>query len=321
MEVHAEIDSLKSEIAALRADIGLLQSDHDALYRKVASFEASNKHRNLQRLRPPSRHLPPADDPPLILDSYFDDSIKAYFASEATSVGQKPAQNAPSGDSLVAIQERTRQGAYALLESIHRFGGITAFPINDVLYDSSEDALLGLRFDVLSHSSNAFLPSHYVILRRILLKDQRTHWQVFRYTTPAYISLDACKHHLQDPDESRGLRKFCEHIRDALVATQFKHDTIKHICLLSYTDFGLDTSDAIPLALKEIDLQCRRIVLSLAKYSIELHLTSTAIESVSSTLPEAAAFHLTALLTNATIDTLKTAFSSALIYRREENII
>lgn len=238
MEVHAEIDSLKSEIAALRADIGLLQSDHDALYRKVASFEASNKHRNLQRLRPPSRHLPPADDPPLILDSYFDDSIKAYFASEATSVGQEPAQNAPSGDSLVAIQERTRQGAYALLESIHRFGGITAFPINDVLYDSSEDALLGLRFDVLSHSSNAFLPSHYVILRRILLKDQRTHWQVFRYTTPAYISLDACKHHLQDPDESRGLRKFCEHLRDALVATQFKHDTIKHICLLSYTDFG-----------------------------------------------------------------------------------
>lgn len=319
MDVQAEIDALRAEIAGLRADIGPLQSSHDSLFRQVANYEASNKH-HLQKHHRPRHTVAPSDDPPLILDSYFDDSIRTYFE---TASNQKETAAPPQSDSLTSIQDRTRQGSYALIESIHRFGGITAFPINDALYDTSEDALLGLRFDILSHSSNAFLPSHYVILRRVLSKDQRHNWLVFRYTTPAYISLDSYKHHLTHQDEAHGLQKFCECIRAALVATQYRHDTINSISQLTYGDFGLDPSNSKVFVSSDTDMQCRRVVLALSdrKYSIELLLGSKSIDSVSSTLPNRAALHISALLSNATIESLRSAFSQALTYLRHESLI
>lgn len=303
MDVQGEIDALRAEIAGLRADLGPLQLNHDTLFRQVASYEASNKH-HLQKHRP--RNVP--DEPTVSLDC-FDDSIRQYFKPALLI----PQAAAPPAESL-SIQERTRQGTYSLVESVHRFGGITAFPINDALYDALDDALLGLRFDVLAHSSNAFLPSHYIILRRVISKDERHNWLVFRYTTPAYVSLDSYKHHLSHPDEALGLQKFCECVRAALVATQARHDMVQE--LKSLTLEGDKAFAAI-----ESDIQCRRVGLTLnLGQSIELLLGSRLVDLVSSTLLPSLALHVSALLSGASIEKLQAAFTQVLRYIQSHTV-
>lgn len=307
MDVQGEIESLRSEIATLRNEIGPLQQNHDSLFRQVASYEANNKH-HFQKHRP--RNGPPtaSDEQPISLDC-FDDSIKQYFKKTLLAPRTPP----PPPETL-SVQERTRQGTYSLTESIHRLGGITAFPINDTLYDSLEDALLGLRFDVLAHSSGAFLPSHYIILRRVLSKDERLNWLVFRYTTPAYVPLDSYKHHLTYPDEALGLQRFCECVRAALVATQARHDTVQ-----SLRDLTVEGTRAFTAT--ETDIQCRRVALNLALGpTIELLLGSLLVDLVSSTLPALAASHISALLSGVSLEGVISATSQALKYLQSQEL-
>lgn len=326
MEVESEIRNLENEINVLKADISPLQIQHDSLLRQVTTFESSNNLRPLPRhnkARAGAGNNTNPDDPPLIVDSYFDDSLRAYFAPAKASSSRQKNTQAPQSESLASIQERAIQGSYALLESLHRFGGITAFPINDKLYDSSEDALLGLRFDVLSQSTGAFLAPHYIILRRSRSKDNLTHWLVFRYTTPAYISLDSFKHHLLASDEAQGLQKFVECVRDSLVATQYRHDTIHDISNLLRAEIGLEgDGEAKVFTAVDSDLQCRRVELKVSeKVAFELLLGASSVELVNTTLPNEASLHVTALLVNASIESLKSAFSQSLSYLSHQKLI
>lgn len=266
MDLETEITSIKNDIVGLETELLPLQAEHDALFRQVAHFEAENKHKHLAKPSLPQKNDDHEDDAPALIHySYFDDSIKQYFGDSAET--QDPL---PSRDDLFRIEEKAKGGHLALLESIHRFGGITAFPINDRLYDSLDDALLGLRFDVLAHTTKQYLKPHYIILRRRPTKDNlESHWLVFRYTTPAYVPLDKYSKHL---DES--LQVFVEKVRACLISIQYKHDKIDSLEKLTFAQLGRGSGAPIVSRLDK-DLECRRVTITVKAPSrlLEIELT------------------------------------------------
>lgn len=264
----AQLESLLREVSAeislLEAQVAPLQGSHDALYRKVAQFELDNKHKNLAKPQLPKLPNGPSDDPPLIHFSYFDDSILHYFAP----AGSGPTVDASGGDKKVLqnIDAKTRGATFALQELMWRLGGVSGFPINNRLYDDSSDALLGLRFDILSHASHRFVLPHYIILRRRQHKSQSgdLKWLVFRSTTPTYVPLAAFSHLLLEDK----LYDFVHRVRECLVYTQYKHDKFLGLADMTYGDVFGDGSVIKLVSSIEKDLECRRVLLHMYNHSV-----------------------------------------------------
>lgn len=255
---------LSAEISQIESQLGPLQTTHDALFRKVAQFELENKHKNLAKPQLPKLPQPPSEDPHLIHFSYFDDSIQHFFAP----AGSGPVVNVDARDEKVLhhIDIKTRNAESALQELLWRLGGVSAFPINNRLYDDSSDALLGLRFDVLSHTLLLFLLPHYIILRRREDKSaSNLKWLVFRYTTPPYVPLAAFSHLLLE----NNLHDFVHCVRECLVYTQYKHDKFQLVAEMTYHDIFGDNSSVKFISSVEKDLECNRVLLQLVNHSSE----------------------------------------------------
>lgn len=275
MSVEAELVQLQAEIAALDAEVKSLQHTHDAAYRETLTAEAHSRSRKLSK---PSVSAPPpgpprdADEAPaLIHHEYFDPSISKYF----TEAAAPPDPALQPQRILETILLKTTAGHVALTESIMRFGGITAFPINHHLYDPQADALLGLRFDVLALRQARFVTPHYIILRRGISagKDggRAESWQVFRYTTPVYVPLDQYLVHLQDEDEADGLQRFVEKVRRCLVHVQSKHELLDRVQECTMAE-ALASLPALPIVSVSRDLQCHRVTLTFNNSSCKVEM-------------------------------------------------
>lgn len=277
MSLQEELAELEQEIASLQEETGPLQEKYDQLFREVSVFEAENKHKKLVRPVLPRKMSHPHnndidDEPALIHHSHFDASIEKYFRTGAGVL--QPQEPVSANDAILAkIQLKTTAGQLALRESILRFGGITAFAINDRLYDAEDDALLGLRFDILCHQNSRFQTPHYIILRRRQFESKdhslsENKWLIFRYTTPPYVPLDQLSAFLMDNDEDTGLQNFVENVRDILVSVQYKHDKLDQISSITYeTLFGTGPSTNVVTKLEK-DLECRRVLLSLQNHNL-----------------------------------------------------
>lgn len=272
--IEVELTALADEISSLENEVATLQQSHDSVFRTVAQFEADNKHKNLTKLPLPKPQLL-SEDPPLIHFSYFDDLINQYFQNTDKTEEVSPAQENVLGE----IGQKYQGANLALRELVWRLGGVLAFPINNRLYDELSDALMGIRFDVLSHVSRKFVLPHYIILRRREDKLALTKWLVFRYTTPQYVPLDRFSHHLEKDD----LCAFAENVREILVKTQYKHDKLEKVGKikeLEVFDASGDASGDGLLVGVEKDLECRRVLLSLKEVTVELECGLSEIENV-----------------------------------------
>lgn len=324
---------LAGQVAALDAELGPLQTAHDAVYRLVAQFEAENKHKNLKRPtvakpRDSAPQVPPdSDDPPLIHHSYFDDSIRHFFHDLVAATGDAPTSTHNQETVLKHIDLRMRGAHHALEELVWRLGGVTAFPINDRLYDNTANALMGLRFDVLAHATGKFLQPHYIILRRREDKDGRLRWLVFRYTTPAYVPLSSFTHLL---DQDR-LADFVDLVRACLVRIQYKHDKWHAVGNLTYGDvFGADLGlQSTKLASVSTDLECARVSVELRNLRDQVHLIEiqcgeVAIQTVSCKLahatPNQNLFAETSLA-NCNITHLASTFIALARYMRQHELL
>lgn len=319
MELAAEIETLQQDITRLETELRPLQSDYDMLFRQVAQFEAENKHKHLTKPSLPQRRTDDDDDaPPLIHYSYFDDSIKKFFPA----VAQKPEPSIL--DDLLRIQEKATAGQFALEESIMRFGGVTAFPINDRLYDTLDDALLGLRFDILAHSTNRYLTPHYIILRRRPLKLQENKWLVFRYTTPAFVPLDQFSKQLDVGDDEESLQKFAQSVRRYLVSVQYKHDKLDQLATIPYSDIGKESD--LPIVTKiERDLECRRVTLFIGlqkTHQIELLCGLSQVESAACRVGNKEhAMYVETVLNNSDFKNLSGTMKSVLKYLLNHKLV
>lgn len=335
MDIEQDLRDLESQIAALTDELRPLQADHDALYKQVARFEADNKHKNLSR--PPAPKPPtfdPDDDvPPLIHYSCFDDAIQAYFHDPEPA---DPEAQVDTDAVLAAIDARARGSAHALHESILRCSGVTAFPIDDHLYDARDDALLGLRFDLLCHTTLRFLKPHYIILRQRHFhtkgEDTLSPWHVFRYTTPAYVPLDRLSLLLGNVDQ------FAREVRLYLVQTQYKHDKMEQVAAITLEDLlgknstlieSSTRTDTTPLSQPivtrvEKDLECRSVSLHLPDAVIELACGLSLVEHASCTLSPAnalAQLFISALLANADLTVLRSRFIHIFSYMRAHDLL
>lgn len=340
MDIEQDLRDLESQIAALTEELRPLQADHDALFKQVARFEADNKHKNLSRPPVPKRVVPDPDDdvPPLIHYSCFDEAIQAYFHDPEPA---GPEAQLDTDLVLAEIDARARGSDHALHESILRCSGVTAFPIDENLYDSRDDALLGLRFDLLCHTTLRFLKPHYIILRQRHLHDKAslelTPWHIFRYTTPAYVPLDRLSLLLGDLD------LFVQEVQLYLVHTQYKHDKMEQVAALTYADLpGTEKAESLatvdsatttpteePPARKIVsnldkDLECRAVSLRINGTVIDLTCGLSLVEHASCTLslpnPLARIF-ISALLANAEFSVLRTRFIHVFAYMRDHRLL
>lgn len=339
MSIQEEIEELKNSITLLHEEIAPLQDQHDRLFREVSELEATFRHKNIPKPVLPKKanhplDLETEDAPNLIHHSHFDASIEKYFPARPEEP-TAPETTAMNDEILAKIQSKTAAGQLALKESIFRFGGITAFAINNRLYDEEDDALLGLRFDVLSHTTLRYLKPHYIILRRrrLLFKDSAAtsnHWLVFRYTTPPYVPLDRLHRLLLVEDEAAGLQAFVEKVRELLVSVQYKHDKFNQLSSLLYVEaFGSGSIQQIVTNL-ERDLECKRVVMRIKPQDqapeptleIELICGHLDLEQVTCNFQnENAEYFVQCMLQGCEIQRLKATFKDALHYMRNVSIL
>lgn len=272
-----ELVALQNEIRSLQADIEPLETELQGLQRQVAQFETQNKIVSVHLKPTFPKEVPIADDheeaPPVIHDEYFDESIRKYFKERPLTTQSRVAVK-PTLTILANIEQRTVGRAVLLVENVRRFGGVTAFPLNDRLYDSEDCTLLGLRFDVLDHGTGRFREPCYIILRRKryledTVADENLQWLIFRYTTPAYVSLDKLSKHLAQSAGETSLLCFAEAVRRRLVLVQYKHNLFDQLARLTHKDV-FDDEKSEPIALIEKNSDCSLVVIHLQNHKIEL---------------------------------------------------
>ncbi|KAF5212038.1 Cenp-O kinetochore centromere component family protein [Clavispora lusitaniae] len=327
MDIETDIRLLREEIAALSGELRPLQTEYDTLFKQVARFESDN--RNLSKPEKPP--VPPPEDedvPPLIQYSCFDDSIRSYFES----MPQKPEPSIDTEKLLVSIDCRTRGSAHALEESIWRSSGVTAFPIDDTLYDKRDDSLLGLRFDVMAHSTSRFLKPHYIILRRRQPQEKGVTgdntWSVFRYTTPAYVPLDRLSHLLSSGEN--GLAQFVHEVRSYLTHVQYKHDKFDSVAKITYGQLPDATeSDDVVVTRLQKDLECRHVSIHIQNsrgesHQIELICGLSSVETAFCTLSPQdleAQTLIGVMLANAELTSMTSRFIKTFSYMKEKSFL
>ena len=260
-----ELIDVQNEICSLQADIGPLQTKYDSLRRQVALFEAQSKIVNVP-VKPwhPDKALRSDDQDealPVIHYEFFDPALRPYFCEIPKSSKNRVFQEIHAQNILAPVEHSSDLGTVQMTENIMRFGGATTFPIDDHLYDKEDCSLLGLRFDVMSHSTRRFTEPHYIILckKKSDASARELVWRVFRYTTPPHVSLELHCKLLDQDDRELGLAVFAEAVRRQLVTTQFRHDIFDEIEKRSCSDSGHPS----PLVSVEHDSGCSQVTLKL----------------------------------------------------------
>lgn len=268
-----DLVKLQIEISSLTKDIDLIQAQHSALLSQVACYEAEHNvsifPARLLLTKPKEIPAEAQDEvPPVIHYNFFDESIQKYFrdtAKEDVSLDSLPKLTEKV---LAPIITRTGNGKMLLIENISRFGGMSTFPINQHLYDTEDFCLLGLRFDVMDHTTKKYLHPYYILLRRktypgITLVESNLPWLVFRYTTPAYIALDKHSKLLVQEDIWAGLEAFTRLVRLLLVVVQYKREEFTSVEKMTYASLFGDRSLA-PLAIVKKDAEFSEISLNIS---------------------------------------------------------
>lgn len=282
-----DLVALENEIRSLQAEIEPLQSEYQSLLRQVAHYEAQNKIISVHSKPAVSKEIPlddHEDAPPVIHDEIFDESIRKYF-KEQPHESVPPVVAKPTQAILADIEQRTIGRGMLLVENVRRFGGVTAFPLNDHLYDSEDCTLLGLRFDLLSHACRKYREPYYIILRKKRCLDDTENaqlpWLIFRYTTPAYVSLDELSSVLAQDDNEDSLVYFAEAVRRRLVLVQHKHESFERLAEITY-DCVFDNGDKRVIASVEKDPEgdCSLVLVDLKNHKIELICNETNVIDV-----------------------------------------
>lgn len=288
-----EILTLENEIRSLQIDISLLQADYNSLLRQKAQVEAEIgttkttipvipiRSQGLEKVVVPNDH---DDTPPLYHYNFFDESIQKYFK-------ESPKKNSIKGQFPSLFHKLLAQVEYSpihetafLTETIHRFGGITAFPINDWFYDSEDCLLLGVRFDTMNHTTGQFLKPAFIILRQKKYSKidavKFSPWSIFRYTTPDYVALDKHSKLLLHHNPDTGLADFVEKIRLILVKVEYRHEIINKMKAMSFKSvLGDSTEDLI--ASVEADPACSRLSFNLSNnHAIQINFDDEFVSEV-----------------------------------------
>lgn len=237
----AQVAETRDDIASLEAELANLGKDRDMLQRQVELLETGGGGGG-------------GGAAEILQHQYFDKLILPFF--ELGAPAEDGAGLAPGGELAVApgALALALALAQALLENIHRLGGVTAFPLNDRLL--AGDELVGLRFEV--YAARRFHTPHYVILRREHAKSGARAWRVFKHTLPAFLAAE-----LGPADDYRAL---ASRVRAALWRLQHRRDKLDQLALL-----GLAV---------ERDLQCRRVTITRAPWTLVATCADTYIAEV-----------------------------------------
>lgn len=311
--LQVEVDDIKQDIVALETEVNDLNSHHSELLEQLNLLEADF----------PGPDRPDDGDNRDIdvdidtedagaqetqLDRHFDPSIAKYFSSDAKRAPITP----PEPASFHTVSHLTNQNI--LYENIFRFGGATAFPINN----HSPDELFGLRFDIYSWTSSTFVTPHYVILKKISVSNKqhqtRDQWTVFKHTLPSYVPYvddEKLLHSSGDVDQ------FATSIRNFLCCVQYKHDKLQQLQTV-------DWSSLVPIKYKiisniEKDLACSRVVIHLKRFQIEMICSQSSIEIANFSIFNATVDTCKSILTDSTFTDLKKNFRRiiSLLYEKD----
>lgn len=330
-----ELLELENDIRSLQADIAPLQTEYHSLLRQVAQNEAPSHAPNIPTKNLfVEKDLVPVDEqdevPPVYHYNFFDESILKYFekkdvkdSSHSRSIKSKIC----SQQILAEIEQWTANKNHLLVENIMRFGGVTAFPINDRLYDAEDCFLLGLRYDVMDHVTRLYVKPFYIILRRKrYLHDPEAEdtapWQVFRYTTPLYVALDRYSALLNNKDREEGLRSFANSVHHRLVFVQRKKGLFSRVSQMTYSSLFKEASNN-PIVIIEPDESYSHVLLSFSKDThIELVCNDENIRDIksSSSLQEYDS-HIRGIATISDISQLVSAMERVFTFLRSKGLI
>lgn len=306
--LEAEIAEVLKDIKSLQQEIDPLNEQYETLCEELKVVEESIGKSEVNKVIQTEHAGSKAhnyDDtiPPLVQHNHFDDSIAKFFTESFQNGPKEPTTHEPTkkkqklSEFSYNLLEKSTETAEIkeniLYENIFRFGGVTAFPINNTLF-KDDDEILGIRFDVFSHFTKKFLAPHYIILKKLESNTKSAtsvskKWFVYRHTIPVYISLEEYDHFLvNEEDIDLGLRKFVYSLRDHLIQIQYKHDQFDALSQLSMGSIkNNDTQDPV-FAKIDKDLECNRVILHITDknnpkqltHEIELICTNNMCQSV-----------------------------------------
>ncbi|EGW30421.1 uncharacterized protein SPAPADRAFT_52507 [Spathaspora passalidarum NRRL Y-27907] len=294
--ITKEVEDLRHDITSLSADVSSLQKTHNEILQEIKQLEEEEERETNKNTNQTVIEDSTTDIPEIMKHSHFDPSISVYFKETAEKETEKEDNDDDDDDEkdtefiaepthTKSIQEELELKENILYENIFRMVGITAFPINQYVFNA-DDELMGIRFDRYASSTNTFQPPHYVILRQINIyseKEQeltieRKTWSVYKHTLPNYVPLSDYQKLLDESKES--IIQFTRHVRDFLTKIQYKHDKLDQLLQLRRKQFDLPNDSPI-ISNIERDLSCERIQITFKsknKLFLELLLSTDTIE-------------------------------------------
>lgn len=245
----SQISDTKTDIKSLELEINNLKTDKSLLLAQIQKLERGEP-------------LPEEDDSvPILQHKYFNEIIQEFFPQ----LKQVETDNGEAEDSgpVKRLKVDLSMLNMALLENIYRFGGVTAFPLNQYLLEE-DGVVIGLRFDI--YTANRFSTPHYVIVRKEQPLKAGTEgspvWRIFKHTIPVFVPIRQYESEFLSLNDLVG---FVKHVRLYFVRLQYKHEKFDQL-----KGFGYRI---------EKDLQCRRVVLEKPKeLIIEVMNTEDSIE-------------------------------------------
>lgn len=258
MDLDGELHDIQGDILALEKETRALQEEKARLQKMLLQTGSTQIE----------------DDVPIIKHSHFDTSIGQFFGNGDSEPKRRRTRSKEDVFHRAELTVELKENI--LYENIYRIGGITAFPLNQYLFED-DDEVLGLRFDMFSHTKQTFLTPHYVILRKISTSNKQTEttkqtWSVFKSTLPVFVPVDDYAAPLATADdEDTALTEFSTRIRSFLTKLQYRHDKFDQLLSLKFSQFGIESNTTLITNLDK-DLQAQRVTLSIAHRVSKQHL-------------------------------------------------
>jgi central kinetochore subunit Mal2/MCM21 len=313
--LKVEVGDIKQDIVTLETEVNDLNARHSELLEQLnllqAELPSPNGPENGDSVEMDGGIAPDdAGAREIQLDRHFDPSIAKYFFFDAKTT---PATSAKPA-SFHTVSHLTNQNI--LYENIFRFGGTTAFPINN----HSPDELFGLRFDIYSWTSSTFVTPHYVILKKITVSNKQhqmlDQWTVFKHTLPSYVPYVDYEKLLHS---SGNIDQFATSIRNFLCSVQYKHDKLQQLLTVDWT--SLVSIKYKIISKIEKDLACNRVVIHLKRFQIEMLCSQSSIEIVNFSISNSTVDICKSILTDTKFTDLKKNFRRIITLLHENDLL
>ncbi|KAG2734204.1 hypothetical protein G9P44_002210 [Scheffersomyces stipitis] len=304
-QLDRDIADIKGDIRSVVLELTHLQSEHQTLLEELQQLEKTQSQEfesespdsseNSKKNTNGTNTHPEIDTyiPQIIRHEHFDSAISHFFTANGTSEtpAKRPKLSKLSENLLQRSERLVNLKENILYENIYRLVGVTAFPLNKFTF-SAGDEVLGIRFDVYSHTRSCFLSPHYAILKKIVAVDKEEaivkNWTLYRHTLPVYLPLDQLQKDLQcSTSDSQAIFDFALEVRNHLVKTQYKSDKIDQLQKITLGNIGFNSNISKTVISKlEKDIQCQRVMLSIRNrtsltkktHSIEIFCSEDVIE-------------------------------------------